>query len=68
MWRQIKLSFPYRKKRIEEQKSVVRYDAKNSIAYVIIGLPEDDQHFFYIKVDKIGERQMKALPFLFWII
>jgi len=50
------------KKRIEEQKSVVRYDAENSIAYVIIGLPEDNQHFLYVKVDKIGERQMKALP------
>ena len=50
------------KKRIEEQKSVVRYDAETSIAYVIIGLRSDPQHFLYIKVDKIGERQMKALP------
>lgn len=50
------------KKRIEEQKSVVRYDAETSIAYVIIGLRSDPQHFLYIKVDKTGERQMKALP------
>lgn len=50
------------KKRIEEQKSVVRYDAETSIAYVIIGLRSDPQHFLYIKVYKIGERQMKALP------
>ncbi len=51
-----------RKKRIEAQKSVVRYDASNSIAYIIIGLRDDPQHFLSIKVDKITERQMKALP------
>lgn len=50
------------KKRIEVQKSVVRYDASNSIAYIIIGLRDDPQHFLSIKVDKITERQMKALP------
>ena len=50
------------KKRIEAQKSVVRYDASNSIAYVIIGLRDDPQHYLSIKVDKITERQMKALP------
>jgi len=50
------------KKRIEAQKSVVRYDASNSIAYVIIGLRDDPQHYLSIKVDKISERQMKALP------
>lgn len=50
------------KKRIEAQKSVVRYDASNSIAYIIIGLRDDPQHFLSIKVDKITERQMKALP------
>lgn len=50
------------KKRIEAQKSVVRYDASKSIAYIIIGLRDDPQHFLSIKVDKITERQMKALP------
>lgn len=50
------------KKRIEAQKSVVRYDASNSIGYIIIGLRDDPQHFLSIKVDKISERQMKALP------
>ena len=50
------------RKRIAEQKSVVRYDANNGIGYVIIGLKDDPKHFLYIKVDKIGERQMKALP------
>lgn len=50
------------KKRNEAQKSVVRYDASNSIAYIIIGLRDDPQHFLSIKVDKISERQMKALP------
>ncbi|EPG36822.1 two-component system, OmpR family, sensor histidine kinase RstB [Acinetobacter colistiniresistens] len=50
------------KKRIAEQKSVVRYDANNGIGYIIIGLKDDPKHYLYIKVDKIGERQMKALP------
>ena len=50
------------KKRIAEQKSVVRYDANKGIGYMIIGLRGDTEHFLYIKVDKIGERQMKALP------
>ncbi|ENX17729.1 hypothetical protein F895_00873 [Acinetobacter sp. CIP 64.2] len=50
------------KKRIAEQKSVVRYDANNGIGYIIIGLKDDSKHYLYIKVDKIGERQMKALP------
>lgn len=49
-------------KRINERKAAVRYDAQNSIAYVIIGLKDDPKHLLYIKVDKIGERQMKALP------
>lgn len=50
------------RKRIAEQKSVVRYDANNGIGYVIIGLKDDPKHFLYIKVHKIRERQMKALP------
>lgn len=49
-------------RRINDRKAAVRYDAQNSIAYVIIGLKEDPKHLLYIKVDKIGERQMKALP------
>lgn len=50
------------KKRIAAQKSVVRYDANHGVGYIIIGLKDDPQHFLYIKVDKLGERQMKALP------
>ena len=50
------------KRRINDQEAAVRYDAQNSIAYVIIGLKNDPKHLLYIKVDKIGERQMKALP------
>jgi len=50
------------RKRIDTQQSVVRYDANTGIGYIIIGLKDDPQHFLYIKVDKIGERQMKALP------
>lgn len=49
-------------KRIDSRKAVVRYDAENSTAAIIIGLQDDAQHLLYIKVDKIGERQMKALP------
>lgn len=50
------------KKRIEARKAAVRYDAEHSTAYIIIGLKDDAKHLLYIKVDKIGERQMKALP------
>ena len=50
------------KKRISQHKSAVRYDANSGIAYIVIGLKDDAQHFIEIKVDKIGERQMKALP------
>ncbi len=50
------------KKRLEEQKAAVRYDAKSLAAYVILGLQDDPDHYLYVKVDKIGERQMKALP------
>lgn len=49
-------------KRIDNRKAAVRYDAENSIAYIIIALRDDPKHLLYIKVDKIGERQMKALP------
>ena len=49
-------------KRIDNRKAAVRYDAESSIAYIIIGLRDDPKHLLYIKVDKIGERQMKALP------
>ncbi|MEJ2898651.1 sensor histidine kinase BfmS [Acinetobacter sp. NS-4] len=49
-------------RRVEERKAAVRYDAENSIAYIIIGLRDDPKHLLYVKVDKIGERQMKALP------
>ena len=49
-------------KRIESQKAVVRYDAEQGIAYLVIGIRNDPKHYLYIKVDHIGERQMKALP------
>ncbi|OTG74072.1 two-component sensor histidine kinase [Acinetobacter sp. ANC 4169] len=49
-------------RRVEERKAAVRYDAENSIAYIIIGMKDDPKHLLYVKVDKIGERQMKALP------
>ena len=49
-------------KRIEAQKAVVRYDAEQRIAYLVLGIKQDPSHFLYIKVDSIGEKQMKALP------
>lgn len=54
------------KYRLEKRKAVVRYDAKESIAYVIIGLIDDPEHLLYVKVDNIVERQMKALPIFVW--
>ena len=50
------------RKRIEARQAAVRHDAETSIAYIIIGVPNDPDHLIYIKVNKIGERQMKALP------
>ncbi|WP_445115126.1 sensor histidine kinase BfmS [Acinetobacter sp. WZC-1] len=49
-------------KRIENQKAVVRYDAEQGVAYLVIGIRNDPTHYLYIKIDAIGERQMKALP------
>ena len=50
------------KKRIVERKAVVRYDAEQRTAYLVIGVKNDPSHYLYIKVDSIGEKQMKALP------
>lgn len=52
----------YERKRIDARKAVVRYDAEQAIAYVIVGIPNDSKNLLYIKVKNIGERQMKALP------
>nr|WP_218944898.1 MULTISPECIES: ATP-binding protein [unclassified Acinetobacter] len=49
-------------RRIKERKAAVRFDAKNMIAYIILGMKDDPKHFLYIKVHKIRERQMRALP------
>ena len=50
------------KKRIDEQKAAVRYDASNAVTYVILGIKDDPNHYIYIRVDSFNERQMKALP------
>ena len=50
------------KKRIDEQKAAVRYDASNAVTYVILGIKDDPNHYIYIRVDNFNERQMKALP------
>lgn len=49
-------------KRIDHQQAVVRYDAQNIVANIYIGLKNDSKHYLFINVNKIGERQMKALP------
>ena len=49
-------------KRIKNQQAVVRYDAKQGLAFVVMGIKDDPSHYLYLKIDGIGERQMKALP------
>lgn len=49
-------------KRVKNQQAVVRYDAKQGVAFVVMGIKDDPLHFLYLKIDGIGERQMKALP------
>ncbi|MDM1323151.1 sensor histidine kinase BfmS [Acinetobacter pseudolwoffii] len=49
-------------RRIADRKAVVRWDAKTGIAYIVVGLRDDPNHYLYIKADSITERQMKALP------
>lgn len=49
-------------RRIVDRKAVVRWDAKTGIAYIVVGLRDDPNHYLYIKADSITERQMKALP------
>lgn len=49
-------------RRIAEQKAVVRYQAENSIAYVVMGIKDDPDHYLYAQIDEITEQQMKFLP------
>ncbi|SPL68968.1 sensor histidine kinase BfmS [Acinetobacter stercoris] len=53
-------------RRINDQKAIVRYDAEQGVAYMILGIKNDPKHYLYVKVDskdsKFGQRQMKALP------
>ena len=49
-------------RRIAEQKAVVRYEAENSIAYVVMGIKDDPEHYLYAQIDEITEQQMKFLP------
>lgn len=51
-------------KRIGNRQAVVRYDADKGIAYLIVGLKDDPEHllYVYVKLENLGERQMKALP------
>ena len=48
-------------RRIADRKAVVRWDAESGIAYIVVGLRDDPDHYLYIKADNITERQMKAL-------
>lgn len=49
-------------RRIEQQKAVVRYEAENGIAYVVMGIKNDPQHYLYAQIEEITEQQMKFLP------
>ena len=53
-------------KRIRNQKAVVRYDAEKNIAYLVMGIPNDKKNYIYVKIDSIGEKQMKAIPAFIW--
>ncbi|AOA59109.1 sensor histidine kinase BfmS [Acinetobacter larvae] len=53
-------------KRIENQKAAVRFDAKKGVAYLIMGIEGDPQHYLYVKIDSLTERQMKVLPVFIW--
>lgn len=54
------------KKRLEEQKAVVRYDANKNMAYLIIGIKGDIDHLLYVQIDNLTEQQMKVLPIFIW--
>ena len=54
------------KKRLEEQKAVVRYDANKNMAYLIIGIKGDVEHLLYVQIDNLTEQQMKVLPIFIW--
>ncbi len=49
-------------RRINHRRAVVRWDAQTSVAYIVLGLKDDPDHYLYIKADNLTERQMKALP------
>ena len=49
-------------RRIAEQRAVVRYEAENSIAYIVMGIKDDPEHYLYAQIDEITEQQMKYLP------
>lgn len=53
-------------KRIDKQQAVVRYDAEQGVAYLIVGVKNDLKHYLYVKIDSIGEKQMKAIPIFIW--
>lgn len=59
--KQIELSSS-EQKRIDRQQAVVRYDAKMMVANIYMGFKDDPNHYLLLNVNKIGERQMKALP------
>jgi len=50
------------RRRINDRRAVVRWDAQTSVAYIVLGLKDDPDHYLYIKADNLTERQMKALP------
>lgn len=49
-------------KRLRNEQAVVRYDANNGASEVYTAISNDPNRYLYLKLDKIGERQMRALP------
>ena len=51
------------KRRLSTQQAAVRYNAEQEMTTLIVGIPDDPQHYLYMVIEgTIGERQIKATP------
>ncbi|OTG85962.1 two-component sensor histidine kinase [Acinetobacter sp. ANC 4558] len=56
------------KQRLANLQAVIRYDAQNQTAYIVMGIKGDPNHLLYmsVKVEDLDERQMRAIPTFIW--